>query len=135
VVPFAQLVYSWPSKYGALVMLIPYIALAAAYLGPSIASTHRLVGLRERALASAFLLLILNFIGLGLGPMFTGALSDVLKEYFVAQGIVEKIALADGLRWSIRITVLINLWSALHYYLAGKTLREDIDTGNKARAA
>jgi hypothetical protein len=62
-------------------------------------------------------------------------LSDVLKEYFVAQGIAEKIALADGLRWSIRITVLINLWSALHYYLAGKTLREDIDTGNKARAA
>lgn len=135
VAPFAQLVYSWPNKYGALLMLIPYIALAAAYLGPSIASTHRLVGLRERALASAFLLLILNFIGLGLGPMFTGALSDVLKEYFVAQGIAEKIALADGLRWSIRITALINLWSALHYYLAGKTLREDIDTGNQARAA
>ncbi len=135
VVPFAQLVYSWDNKYGAIALLIPYIALAAAYLGPSIASTHRLVGLRERALASAFLLLILNFIGLGLGPMFTGALSDVFREYLVSQGIAENVALADGLRWSIRVTVMMNLWSALHYYLAGKTLREDIETGNVARAA
>jgi MFS family permease len=135
VVPFAQLVYGWDNKYGALLLLIPYIALAAAYLGPSIASTHRLVGLRERALASAFLLLILNFIGLGLGPMFTGGLSDIFKEYLLSQGVAEKQALADGLRWSIRVTVMMNLWSALHYYLAGKTLREDIETGNRARAA
>jgi MFS family permease len=134
VVPFAQIVYAWDNRYGALLLLIPYIALAAAYLGPSIASTHRLVGLRERALASAFLLLILNFIGLGLGPMFTGALSDGFREYFVSQGVAESVALADGLRWSIRITVLMNLWSAAHYYLAGKTLREDIAAGNLARA-
>jgi MFS family permease len=134
VVPFAQVVYSLENRHAALLLLVPYIALAAAYLGPSIASTHRLVGLRERALASAFLLLILNFIGLGLGPMFTGALSDVLREYLVSQGVAESTALADGLRWSLRITALMNLWAALHYYLAGKTLREDIDAGNVARA-
>lgn len=135
VVPFGMVVYSLDDTTVAMVLLTLYIALAAAYLGPSIASTHRLVGLRERALASAFLLLILNFIGLGLGPMFTGALSDSFREYFVAQGVTEKVALADGLRWSIRATLLINLWSALHYLLAAKTLREDIQTGNTARAA
>lgn len=134
VVPFGMVVYSLNNTTVAMVLLTLYIALAAAYLGPSIASTHRLVGLRERALASAFLLLILNFIGLGLGPMFTGALSDVFREYFVSQGVTEKVALADGLRWSIRVTLLINLWSALHYFLAAKTLREDIQTGNTARA-
>lgn len=135
VVPFGQVVYALDNTVAAMLLLTLYIALAAAYLGPSIASTHRLVGLRERALASAFLLLILNFIGLGLGPMFTGAMSDLFKEYFVSQGIAEKVALADGLRWSIRVTLLINLWSALHYYLAARTLREDIETGNRARAA
>jgi hypothetical protein len=67
--------------------------------------------------------------------MFTGALSDAFKEYFVSQGITEKVALADGLRWSIRVTLMMNLWSALHCYLAAKTLREDIETGNQARAA
>jgi MFS family permease len=125
-VPAAQLVYSWPDKYPALLMLAPYIAISAAYLAPSIATTHRLVGTRERALASAFLLLILNFIGLGLGPIFTGALSDVFKNVLIAQGVDSTIAVADGLRWAIRATVIINLWSALHYYLAGRTLREDI---------
>ncbi len=135
VVPFGMVVYSLDNTIAAMLLLTLYIALAAAYLGPSIASTHRLVGLRERALASAFLLLILNFIGLGLGPMFTGALSDLFREYFMSQGVAEKVALADGLRWSIRVTLLINLWSALHYYLAAKTLREDIDVGHQARAA
>jgi MFS family permease len=125
-VPAAQLVYSWPDKYPALLMLAPYIAISAAYLAPSIATTHRLVGTRERALASAFLLLILNFIGLGLGPIFTGALSDVFKKVLIAQGVDTTVAVADGLRWAIRATVIVNLWSALHYYLAGRTLREDI---------
>jgi hypothetical protein len=41
--------------------------------------------------------------------MFTGALSDAFKEYFVSQDIAEKMAIADGLRWSIRVTLLINL--------------------------
>jgi hypothetical protein len=62
-------------------------------------------------------------------------LSDVFYEYFVAQGVATKTALAEGLRWSIRVTVAINLWAALHYYLASKTLREDIEAGNTARAA
>jgi hypothetical protein len=135
VVPFGLVVYSLDSTAVALVLLTLYVALSAAYLGPSIASTYRLVGLRERALASAFLLLILNFIGLGLGPMFTGAVSDLFMTHFVSEGIDKKVAIADGLRWSIRVTLIINLWSAWHYFRASKTLREDIDTGNQARAA
>lgn len=133
VVPAAQFVYGWPERHTALIMLVPYLVLAGAYLGPSIATTHRLVGVRERALASAFLLFILNFIGLGLGPLFTGALSDVFREYFVSQGLDTKVALADGLRWAIRVTVVINLWSALHYFLAARTLREDIAAGAGGR--
>lgn len=135
IVPFGFVVYSLNNTVVALVLLTLYVALSAAYLGPSIASTYRLVGLRERALASAFLLLILNFIGLGLGPIFTGAVSDLFMTHFVSEGIAQKVALADGLRWSIRVTLIINLWSAWHYYRAAKTLREDIDTGTQARAA
>jgi MFS family permease len=110
-------------------MLLPYIALTAAYLAPSIAVTHRLVGLRERALASALLLLVLNLIGLGLGPMFTGKLSDIFRNMLVSQGVAEKIALGEGLQWAILVTVLINLWAATHYMLAARTLNRDIDGG------
>lgn len=133
-VPFALAVYSWESKLPALWMLIPYIALSAAYLAPSIATTHRLVGLRERALASALLLFVLNFIGLGLGPMFTGILSDTFNSYFLSEGADRTQAVAEGLRWAIRVTVLFNLWSAIHYFIAARTLREDIQLGVLARA-
>ena len=128
-VPCAWLVYSWPDKVPAMLMLAPYIAIAGAYLAPSIATTHRLVGTRERALASAFLLLILNFIGLGLGPLFSGVLSDLFRILLVAEGVDSTVAVADGLRWAIRVTVVINLWSALHYFLAARTLREDVAAG------
>lgn len=135
VVPVGQIVYSVSDGQNAMLLLAPYIALTAAYLAPSIASTHRLVGLRERALASALLLLVLNFIGLGLGPMFTGFMSDMFNARFVEQGMAQSEAVAKGLQWAIRITVVINLWSALHYFLAARTLREDIATGLTARDA
>ena len=55
-----------------LVCLFLYICFGTMYLAPSIAATYRLVGPRERALATALLFLVLNFIGIGLGPMLTG---------------------------------------------------------------
>lgn len=132
-VPLGLIVYGVDSKMAVVAWLVPYIALSAAYLAPSIASTHRLVGLRERAVAGALLLLVLNLIGNGLGPMFTGFLSDALRTHFLEQGLADKVATANGLQWAIRITVIINLWAALHYWLAGKTLNEDIDEGSRAR--
>lgn len=124
-----QFAYSLDDRYHALYALIPFVAMSAAYLAPSIATTHRLVGLHERAQASAVLLLILNFIGMGLGPMFTGFVSDSVNSWLVSRGVDEQQALADGLRWAIRTTIVINLWSALHYVLAARTLRADIASG------
>jgi MFS family permease len=134
-VPAGLIVYGLHDKRVVLWSLVPYIALSAAYLAPSIATTHRLVGLRERALAGALLLLILNFIGLGLGPMFTGFLSDTFRTYLIDQGKEERVATADGLRWAIRVTVLFNGWSAAHYLMAARTLNQDIAEGHRELAA
>jgi MFS family permease len=135
VAPCGFLLYSVESRNVALWMLTPYIALTAAYLAPSIAVTHRLVGLRERALASALLLLVLNLIGLGLGPLFTGKLSDVFRAMLIEQGVAEKVALADGLQYAILVTVFINFWAGAHYLLATRTLNRDIETAAAARAS
>jgi len=85
------------------------------YLAPCIASTHFLVGIRMRAMGSAVLLFMLNLIGLGLGPMLTGYVSDFLTPQF---GV-------DGLRYAMSITVLVNIWCAAHYYCAMKTINAD----------
>jgi MFS family permease len=125
-VPAGLLAYSVHDRHLALAFLMLFIGLNAAYLGPTIASTHRMVGLRERALAGAVLLLILNIIGLGLGPMVTGAVSDLANTWLAARGTGPDEALAEGLRWALRLTICIDIWAAYHYAAAARTLRADV---------
>ena len=61
-----------------MIYVVP-VFLGAMYLGPTLAMTHGIVSLRMRALASSILFFVLNLIGLGLGPLFTGMLSDALS--------------------------------------------------------
>ena len=123
--PITQSVFIVQDTQVVIALLVPVVMFSAAYLAPSITATYTLVGIRERALASAVLLFILNLIGLGLGPLIAGITSDVLRKMFVSDGMSEAQALAEGLRWSLRIMVVVNLWSALHYFLAARTLRAE----------
>jgi MFS family permease len=118
-----------PSQYASMALMIPAIALGATYLGPSIAATHQLVGVRERAVSGALLLFVLNLIGIGLGPMLSGVISDTLRDSMVANGVELEIARADGLKYALCIMSMANLWSAYHYFRAAKTLKEDIAHG------
>jgi hypothetical protein len=124
-IPLAQFVYGMTSGTAVLLTMVPYIGLSAAYLGPGIAVTHRLVTVSERAVASALLLLIISLIGLGLGPFVAGLASDQLKELFVAGGMAERQATADGLRWSLRLITLINVFSVWFYCLGARRVRQD----------
>jgi MFS family permease len=123
--PITQSVFIVQDTQLVIALLVPVVLCSAAYLAPSITATYTLVGIRERALASAMLLFILNLIGLGLGPLLAGIASDVLRDRFVGDGMSEPAALAEGLRWSLRIMVVVNLWSAVHYFLAARTLRAE----------
>jgi MFS family permease len=117
VVPFVLLFYLWPDGREALALAALPAILAGLYLGPTFAMTQALVPPRMRAQAAAVLLLILNLIGMGLGPQFVGLLSDLLAPRL---GV-------ESLRWSLLGTIVVGaLWSALHYLQAAKTLREDL---------
>jgi MFS family permease len=124
-IPVGQMVYAMSERNAVLVTMVFYIALSASYLAPNIAITHRLVTVRERALASAVFLLIINLIGMGFGPPLAGLLSDILKAYFVDQGSDIRLATADGLRWSLRILILVNIFAIWFYMLGAKKVREE----------
>jgi MFS family permease len=133
-VPALSLIVGFPLSQGVLLfdntsiviaLLSPVVMCSAAYLAPSITATYGLVGIRERALASAVLLFIINFIGLGLGPLIAGFSSDQLRQMFLERGLTADEALGEGLRWSLRIIVAVNLWSAAHYFIATRTLRAE----------
>ena len=86
------------------------------YLGPSFAMTQGLVTLRMRAVAAAILLFVLNIIGMGLGPTLVGWLSDLLMPYSGEESI----------RYALSISVALNGWSAIHFLLGAKYLRQDL---------
>jgi predicted MFS family arabinose efflux permease len=52
------------------------------YLSPAVALVQEEVRPQERVLAGALLLLVMNLIGLGLGPTYLGAASDLLRASY-----------------------------------------------------
>ncbi len=120
-VPFAVLFYTTGDPMLAIALAIPGAILGPMYLGPTFAMTQTLVPPAMRSTASALLLFVLNLIGLGLGPVFAGLLSDGLRPEYGEESI----------RYSLLILAVAgNIWSAFHYYLASRTLREDLDAKN-----
>lgn len=74
----------------ALAFLTPVMFLNYFYLSASIALVQDEVRPNERVLSGALLLLIMNFIGLGLGPTYVGAASD----FFAAKGMDNSLQIA-----------------------------------------
>ncbi|MFT4567179.1 MAG: putative MFS family arabinose efflux permease, partial [Saprospiraceae bacterium] len=100
-----------------LVMHFFTALLTALYLGPSIAVTHNLVNAKMRALASAVLFFFLNLIGLGLGPLTIGYLSDVLTPTYGN----------ESLRYAFCFTFIPSILSMFLFYMASKHYEDDID--------
>ena len=133
-VPALSLVAYFPFVYLFLLIDNPRIALvayffaitfAAMHLGPAIAITYGLVTVRMRALASAILLFVLNMIGLGLGPLLVGILSDALAPSYGALSI----------RYSLMIVALSKFIAIWMFWSASKTLVADLDAKNRWRPA
>ena len=83
---------------------------------PTFAVAQGLADVRMRAMAAALLLLITNLIGGGIGPQAVGIMSDYLADQHHQ----------DSLRYALlAVSLVFGLWSSLHYFLAGKTIRRE----------
>lgn len=114
--PFAIVFYlaDW-TAVGLAFWAIP-VAASAIYLGPALSVTQGLASLKMRAMASAVMLFIINLIGLGLGPLAIGIMSDVFTPYFGEA----------SLRWALVVGSLVNLWAIFHFMMAARTVREEL---------
>lgn len=95
-------------------MLVP-TALGLVWLGPVISVIQHLVKPDMRATASAVFLFINNLIGIGLGTVLIGALSDVLQVRFGE----------DSLRYSILAGTSFYIMAAGLFYLAARWVEQD----------
>ena len=97
-----------------LLLLVPN-ALNILWLGPVTTAVQHLAPQAMRSTASGAFLLINNLIGLGVGPLLIGALSDRLRE---SHG-------ADSLRVAALAVLVFYLVAALLMYLASRKLGDD----------
>lgn len=111
--PFTVLFYfTYDLTIGLIAVLFSYV-LASSYLGPSFALIQGLAPTRMRAVWAAITLLVINLIGLGLGPSVTGVLSDLYRPVFGEQ----------SLRYALMSASLLTPWAIFHYWRAGVALK------------
>jgi predicted MFS family arabinose efflux permease len=120
-IPGYAIIVSIPFLGGALFLEDPLLslvclglcnALYSMYLGPAITVVHSLVPASMRALSSAVLFLVLNFIGLGFGPLTIGIVSDMLTS---ALGI-------ESLRYAMSIMLVVSAVSTWLFFRAARTI-------------
>lgn len=97
-----------------MLLLVPN-ALNILWLGPVTTAIQHLVAPAQRATASGAFLLINNLIGLGVGPLLIGAISDGLREQYGA----------DSLRYAALAVLTFYLVAALLMWLASRRIRDD----------
>jgi MFS family permease len=118
-IPFYILAVSVGSPMAAICILTVPVLLGTLWYGPVYATAQSIVDPHMRATASAVLLLIINLIGLGLGPVAVGALSDLLAG---PGGLGE----AQGVRWALILSAGLGLVAFVLFWQARKTIREDM---------
>ena len=82
-----------------------------------LSQTQSLVSLRMRSVASALILLILNVIGLGLGPLITGTISDQLEPAYGQESMRYSLLIVSSLLMPIAG------WS---FWRAGANIQQDL---------
>lgn len=110
------LTYLSPNPFWAFGLIgFSFIGLSMI-IGPLFATIQTLVPSTMRAQSIALIYLSANLIGMGLGPLAAGALSDALHPFVGAESIrYSLLALSPGY-----------LWAAWHAWRASKSVVEDL---------
>jgi predicted MFS family arabinose efflux permease len=90
--------------------------LSTVFFGPSFATTQALATERMRAVAAAVLIFVKTVVGMGLGPLVVGTISDALGEGAGQQ----------SLRYALLTSAVFAVLSCAHFLRSAQTLRADI---------
>ena len=113
--PFAVLAYLADTPTTAFLFFLVPAIVGGAYIGPNYALVQSMTPLEMRSVAAAINLFTLNIIGLGLGPLSVGIISD----YTMATAGV------DSVRYGLLFTVAIMVWGAAHQWRLGSIIAKD----------
>jgi len=112
VVPLLITGYLATSLPTALIFLMLPMLVFTFYLGPSQALMQTYAPAEMRSMVAALKMLAINLIGVSLGPLLVGIISDRLAP----------TAGPRSLAIALSCITLFSLWSATHYWLAGRAM-------------
>lgn len=108
----------------ALVFTGFWMVGGTAWYGAAYGVCQSLVQPRMRATLAAILLLLTTLIGFGIGPLLTGSISDYFAPTAGAMSVGYGMVAAN----------LLALWGGVHFMLAGRTLRRDLESVSETPA-
>lgn len=109
--PFSIYFYLSSDTVSALAAFILPAMVGALYLGPAIAVLHNRISPALRPAVSAIFLMLVNLIGLGLGPVLVGMMSEWLFGYS-----------PNALGLALATLQIGSLWGSAHFLIAGLRL-------------
>ena len=105
-----------PTVWGAAASLALFASLVAGLNGPTYALTQSLVQVRMRGTSMSTLVVLLNLVGVGVGP----ALAGVLSDYFAASYGNESV------RWAMVCVLVLNLPAVILFARAARSIKADL---------
>jgi predicted MFS family arabinose efflux permease len=116
VAPMLEVALLWPGKHMALLLFLPANLLMFFSLAPLYSLVQGLCDIRMRATMVAVVMFIQLLFGGGVGGQLVGVLSDALTS----------IAHGGALRWAMVMTSLAAPWASVHFWLAGRSIKQDL---------
>jgi len=120
IAPFIYFIYTVPNTVVAMGLGLAPALLGTLWYGPVYATAQSVVSPQSRATTAAILLFVLNLIGLGLGPMCVGALTDLLA------GPTFGLGQAEGVRWALIASGMAVILAGGLFWWARYSVREDL---------
>jgi hypothetical protein len=128
-------------------VLVAHVALFVYYT-PTLAIAQNMVAANMRASSAFVAAIVLGLVGTGLGPSLTGILSDFFAQQAFGSGDFKAVcvteagrhallapaaqlcqsASATGIRYALMAMSLLLPWGAIHYFLAARHFRADLET-------
>ena len=105
-----------PTVLGAAISLALFASMVAGLNGPTYALTQSLVKVRMRGTSMSTLVVLLNLIGVGVGPALAGILSDQFATAFGAESV----------RWAMVCVLMMNIPAVVLFVRCAHTIQDDL---------
>ena len=105
-----------PTVLGAAIALALFASMVAGLNGPTYALTQSLVKVRMRGTSMSTLVVLLNLIGVGVGPALAGILSDQFAAAFGAESV----------RWAMVCVLMMNIPAVVLFVRCAHTIQDDL---------